>query len=639
MRNLLALVAATVLVSTTAAAEVVGVTIASRAAVADGAVFGTAGAYERLSGTIEFALDPADPHNRAIVDLSSAPREADGRVHFTATLYVIRPTVEAKGNGVLLFEISNRGGKDLLSRFNGGTPSQDPIAAANIGDGFLMREGYTLVWVGWEFDVPPQAVHLDAPRANVDPARRLTVEFIRDAASPTVTLDREAPLYLPATLADPSAALTVRDSYWDAPTTIARDHWRFVASDQAPTLALDGGFAAGRNYAVTYQPTGARVPGAGMAAIRDAAAAFRYRTDLAVHGRSAYVYGVSQSGRFLRQFLHDGFNADERNRRAFDAVWAHVAGAAQGSFNETYAMPRHLAPFSATRRPFTDEPADGQPEGLLSRYTREQRPKIFYTNSPIEYWGNGRAAALTHASVDGRRDVSLPDNVRIYFFAGTQHGGSAPLPPTRTTGQQLNVPTPQHIVTRALLRAMHQWVSAGTPPPASRYPRLADDSLVAASRVRFPAIPNVGDPRRITGPALVSAAGTTPLPLLVPQVDGDGNEIAGIRVPDQSVPLATVTGWNFRAEAVGNPTEVYPLLGSYIPFARTRAAREAAGDPRRSIEERYPSRASYLQRIRDAANGLIKGRYLLEEDLPAVVAHAERHWAVATGQENTTAQK
>jgi hypothetical protein len=364
-------------------------------------------------------------------------------------------------------------------------------------------------------------------------------------------------------------------------------------------------------------------------ALRDAASAFRYRSDLPIRGSRTYAFGVSQSGRFLRQFLYEGFNADEHDRRAFDAVWAHVAGAAQGSFNEPFAMPRHLAPFAATRPPFALEPADGRKEGLLSRYKGDQQPKIFFTNSPVEYWGNGRAAALTHASIDGRRDLPPPDNARIYFYAGAQHAGQGPLPPHRANGQQFDDPTPQHIVTRALLRALNEWVSRGTPPPASRYPRFSDQTLVAASRVRFPALPGVGDPRRITGPAMMGSTGAVPLTFLVPQVDADGNETSGIRVPDQAVPLGTVTGWNFRAAAVGNSAELYPLLGSYIPFAQTRAAREASGDPRRSIEERYPSRASYLQRVRDAAAALVKGRYLLQEDVAAVVAFAEKHWDIA----------
>lgn len=214
-----------------------------------------------------------------------------------------------------------------------------------------------------------------------------------------------------------------------------------------------------------------------------------------------------------------------------------------------------------------------------------------------------------------------------------RNGGQGPLPSRRGNGQQPDNPTPQHVISRALLHALHEWAARGIAPPASRYPRVSDQTLVAASRVRFAAIPGVGDPRRITGPAAPGASGWIPLGFFVPQVDADGNETSGIRVPEQAVPLATVTGWNFRAGTVGNTAEVYPLLGSYIPFAVTRAEREASGDPRRSIEERYPSRASYVQRIRDAADTLVKGRYLLQEDVAAMVSRAERHWDLATASE------
>lgn len=630
MRGIASFVLCSMLVAGTAAAEVVRVTIDGVAPVADGRVFGAAGAYERLSGTIEFALDPAHPRNKAIVDLERAARGADGRVHFTSTLYVIRPVDASRGNGTLLFEISNRGGKGLMAAFNGGTQGPDPRDVAAVGDGYLMREGYTLVTVGWEFDVAPGLARVEAPRVQAPADRAITVEFIRDAAAPAVTLDREAPLYVPAALDQRDATLTVRDTYWAAADTIPREQWRFVPSAAAPALAMDGGFAPGRTYAVTYRTPATWVAGVGLAAVRDAASAFRYRRDLPVQGRRAVVVGVSQSGRFLRQFLADGFNADEADRRAFDGVWAHVAGAALGSFNETLAMPRHLAPFNATRPPFALEQADGR-DGLLTRYRADQRPKIFFTNSPVEYWGNGRAAALTHTSINGLRDLPIPEEARIYLYAGTQHGGQGPLPPHRGNGQQFDNPTPQQPLTRALLRAMNEWVTRGTPPPPSRYPRLSDRTLIPVSHMRFPALAGVGDPRRIVGPALIGASGALPLPFLVPQVDGDGNETSGLRVPDQAVPLGTVTGWNFRASAVGNPSDVYPLLGSYIPFAVTRAARDASGDPRRSIEERYPSRGTYLQRIRDVAERLIKDRYLLAEDLASIVAHAERHWTIATG--------
>jgi alpha/beta hydrolase family protein len=346
-----------------------------------------------------------------------------------------------------------------------------------------------------------------------------------------------------------------------------------------------------------------------------------------VRGRLAYVFGISQSGRFLRQFLHDGFNADERERRVFDAVWPHIAGAGQGSFNERFAMPGYSS-FPATRFPFTDLPQEddtGRRDGLLAAYGAAQRPKIFYTNTSVEYWGQGRAAALTHTSIDGRRDADVPDNVRIYLLAGTQHGEAA-MPPNQGSAQALPNPTPQGNVMRALLKVLHAWAATDVAPPASRYPRLSDRTLTRADRVRFPAIPGVGDPRTIEKPAITSGTRRVPLPLLVPQVDADGNELAGIRVPEQAVPLATTTGWNFRAERVGNPRDIYALAGAYLPFAKTRADREKSDDGRRAIDERYRSKEDYLERVRQAAMKLVDERLLLAEDVENTVERAGRHW-------------
>jgi hypothetical protein len=256
------------------------------------------------------------------------------------------------------------------------------------------------------------------------------------------------------------------------------------------------------------------------------------------------------------------------------------------------------------------------------------QPKVFYTNTPVEYWGAGRAAALTHTTLDGRRDADLPENVRIYLLSGTQHAESG-FPPAVTTGQQVSNPTPQQNVMRALLRGLHQWVREGRRPPASQHPRIADRTLVAAEAFRFPAIPGVRDPKAIAGPRRQVTGAVEPLPFLVPQVDDDGNEIAGIRVPEVAVPLATTTGWNFRADAVGNPATIYVLLGSYVPFPRTRAERESQGDPRRSIDERYTGREDYLRRIDEAAAGLVKDGYLLQEDVANVRGRAAMHWDYA----------
>jgi hypothetical protein len=339
-----------------------------------------------------------------------------------------------------------------------------------------------------------------------------------------------------------------------------------------------------------------------------------------VTGRSAYLFGASQSGRLVRQFLLDGFNADEQNRRVFAVAWAHIAGAGLGSFNERFAMPGYSS-FPATRAPYTF------PE-LLAKYSADQAPKVIATNTDVEYWGQGRAAALTHISADGTHDLSIPGNVRIYLLAGTQHG-EAPFPPAGGNGQQLPNPTPQVAVMHALLRAAYAWERMGTPPPPSRYPRLSDRTAVRVSAVAFPRIPGVGDPTTIEGPRRERAGGSVQLPFLVPRVDRDGNDAVGIRVPDQAVPLATTTGWNFRSPKVGNPTTIYALLGSYIPFAATKADRDANHDPRSSVEERYPTKDAYLGKIRTAADALIAGRYLLAEDTAAIMARANAHWDFA----------
>ena len=611
-----------------ARAEVTKVTIASRAVVANGQPFGSVGPYEKLTGTIEFALDPANPHNKPIADLGTALRGNDGRVHFSADLHVLQPVDTARGNGTLLFEIANRGRKGILGRFNRAGASQDPMAAADFGDGFLMKDGYTVVWVGWQFDVEPPMLRVAAPVANVTGRARFS--FIPDERRTEIT-PADLPNYPPATANDPAATLTVRDRNWDKPTVVPRAMWRFADGAGRPRIVLDSGFEPGRVYEIDYPAAGARVAGVGLAAIRDAASAFLHSADMPVRGQSAYVFGISQSGRFLRQFLHDGFNADERDRRVFDLVWPHIAGAGQGSFNERFATPGYSS-FPATRFPFTDleqRNAQGARDGILAAYKPEQLPKVIYTNTSVEYWGQGRAAALTHATIDGKSDATVPDNVRIYLLSGTQHGESA-FPPSFGAGQAMGNPTPQANVMRALLRAAHQWAASGMRPPDSRYPRLRGETLVPITSVRFPTIPGVGDPRVIEGPGQMISEKFSALPFLVPQVDADGNELAGIRVAEVSVPLATTTGWNFRAERIGNPTTIVALLGSYVPLARTRAEREARHDPRPSIEERYKGRDDYLQRIRTAANALVKERFILEQDVEDVVQRATKHWEYAT---------
>ena len=337
MRSAIVAVCLWVWIGATASAEVVKVTVTSRAPVADGQAFGKTGPYKKLIGTIEFAVDPAHPHNAVIADLARAPRGADGGCGSRRASTFCRPVDPARGNGVLLFDIANRGRKLALSLFNRAPASNDPTAPGDFGDGFLMREGYTLVWVGWQFDVAPLLTHVEAPALAEGESGWVQMTFVvntREAEASPANL----PAYPPVDFEAATNTLSVRDRFWDAATDLPRDQWRIAMRDGRPRVALTGGFDPGRIYELRYRAAGARAAGVGLAAIRDAASAFVHRADMPVRGSRAYVFGVSQSGRFLRQILRDGFNVDERGAKVFDAVWPHIAGAGLGSFNEPFAI-------------------------------------------------------------------------------------------------------------------------------------------------------------------------------------------------------------------------------------------------------------------------------------------------------------
>lgn len=533
----------------------------------------------------------------------------------------------------------------MLRYFNLATPATDPITEAEFGDGFLMRRGYALIWVGWQFDVPKGRglVGLDAP-AVTDQGRpvtgRVTTQFVPNTADATYALNdvfagyADTTRYPPVDPASPANGLTVRDGYLAEPHAIARAQWQFgraMGADVKPDISalfLKGGFAPGHVYELSYEAQGAVAAGVGFAAMRDLAAAVKHQASGPLSARTAVAFGPSQDGRFLREFLYEGFNADESGKRAFDGVIAHIAGAARGSdFNSRFARPNGLGYFVASLFPYLDSDSrddlTGKTDGLESKLAPELRPKIFYTNTSTEYWGGGRSAALIHTTLDGRNDAQVPDNVRIYLFAGTQHTPGAFAAPV-TGGQQRANPNEYAWGHRALLVAMEHWLRDDAAPPQSRHPRVSNHTLVPEQEVDFPALPGVRSPKSIPGGyrADLEEATTHPLPFLVPQVDGDGNELAGIAFPDVAVPLATYTGWNFRNPAIGQPDEILPLAGSYIPLPLTRAAREADHDPRPAIEERYGSRSRYLAIVTDRAERLVQDGYMLREDIDLVVARA-----------------
>jgi hypothetical protein len=418
-----------------------------------------------------------------------------------------------------------------------------------------------------------------------------------------------------------AAALTVRDGSYGAPKPISRDAWRLHGT----TLTLTGDFQPGRTYEFTTRATDLPVAGVGLAAFRDTASWLKYDRNAPVNVRHAYAFGSSQSGRFLRTFLYYGFNSDEKDRPVFDGVMAHIAGSARVSLNERGAVPNSLkAPSPAF--PFTDaalrDPISGKVDGLLDNpHARTNQPKIFYTNTSVEYWSGDRMAALIHTSPDGKSDLALQDNVRTYFLSGTQHGPSA-FPASITTGQQATNPLEYRWTLRALLTAMDRWARQGTPPPPSQHPRLADGTLVPASAVTFPTLAGVPSPRTIPG----GREGSALFPFLVPAVDADGNERSGVRTAELMVPVATYTGWNFRNKKAGGTTNLVSLMGSSIPFPRTAADRKAANDPRASIAERYPSKDRYLALAQTQCETLVAGGYLLAADVPQVMKRIEAEW-------------
>src|SRR5579871_22285 len=595
--------------------------------------------YERVVGKIHFAVDPKLAANRIIADIDLAPRDSQGLVEFTADLYMLKPIDPAKGNGTALFEVSNRGGKGSAGMFDlGGRP--DPRSPQDLADPLLFEQGFTLVWVGWEWDVParPGMLRLEAPKIpGITGVVRS--EIVQNTRTNHGSLGDRA--QTPYAVADPeSATMTVRDRADGPRTTIPRTQWKFTTDGAG--VEFESGFVPGRIYEVVYQAKDPVVVGLGPAAIRDYISYLKQSGDV----KRAIGFGVSQSGRFLRTFLYYGFNADEKGARVFDGVWAHVAGGGRGSFNHRFAQPsrdghpRLNLLYPSDLFPFTDEPeTDGDhTESLLARTIKENAvPKIFYSNGSYEYWG--RVAALIHVTPDGKHDFAPAPDTRIYYLAGTQHGANAN-PVVHNTENRAN-PQDYRYLMRALLMDMNAWITNGTRPPDSKIPLVARDELVTPAALAFPKIPGVHVPkepymtyRLDFGPEFLTKGIVAfdppkvgkPFPVLVPQVDADGNDLSGVRLPDLAVPLATYTGWNLRDKEIGAPEVAMDMIGSYLPFPRTRAEREKTGDPRRSIEERYQSKDEYLKQVTEAAKRLVEQRFLLEKDIPAVARRAAANW-------------
>lgn len=635
--------------------------IKTRQPFAGGEVFGDVGRYEQIDGVAHFAVDPEHGDNAVIADIGLAPRNGDGLVEFSSDFRIIKPVDNDHGNGRLLLDVLNRGKELALKNLNS-SPDGPPDADPHPGNGFLMRQGYSLVWCGWQHDVPdaPGLFRCNVPSAyNADGspvAGKIVVSFQPLAHSDTQFLsDRDHRPYPTNHLESWDSVLTVQE-HEDAPeTVIPRENWAFarlVDGRRVPDAAhvtLVGGFEAGKVYRVVYETSHAPVVGLGLLATRDIVAWLRYgKADSAgtanplagALGR-AYAYGRSQSGRFLRQMLYLGLNRDEDGRIVFEGMLPNVAGGKMGEFNVRFGQPSSLSNRSVNNLPPFLDLEQGGEEGILAEVSRRGvAPKVIYTNTSSEYWGGH--GALAHVTAGGKEDAALPDNVRSWLFCGTQHGpANLPISDTNPDSGARGTQALNYVDYRPLMRAalvhLDNWVTHNEQPPAHGYPLYADDTIIDANELAefFRALPGVefpehhkimrhldfGPDRAV--PTVMPPGVGEAYPFLVSAVDSDGNEVGGIRLPAIAVPLATYTGWNVRHADIGGTGQVLSpggtVVGGALPFAVTRAERVASGDPRPSIEERYASRDEYLARVREYAETLVQQGYLLDEDVDVLV--------------------
>ena len=661
--------------------------------------FGAVGPYQRLIGRAYGEVDPANPLNAVIQDILLAPRNARGMVEYATDIEILKPADMGKSNRILLFDVANRGNKLAVRNFNADMAPvvADLNALKSAGDGWLMQEGYTVVWFGWQADVLKglDRITFTAPAAhNADgspvtgivraeliaqqPVATLNLSSgwftaMNHSSYPTVSTDNRAALsdgFLPT--------LTVRAKEQDPRVSIPNSEWSFGSCPDGAAVAPNdkqicypAKFQPGRFYELIYRAKDPTVMGLGFAATRDLGAFLRDATTdhlgaanpVYRAGNRTIIAGTSQSGRMIRQFLHLGFNQAEGGGHAFDGAFPHIGGGLM-PLNLRFAQPGrawggqvdHLYP--AYDFPFTygqqRDPLTRRTQGVLDRCTASKTcPRIFHVATALEVWEGRQSLGFTDPL--GTRDVADPSIVRTYILASTQHA-AAPLPLSKAAPfgncQQQPNPNPHTWTMRALLTGMVQWLRSGTQPPQSAAPRIADGTLVAPDQVRFPPIPAnaygevkrpavrflaVNNPLHVLdfGPEYKAAdtggvvtvepprVGTAQYGVLVPQVDADGNDLAGIRSVYVQVPIGTYTGWNLgRADRFEDG--FCSLQGSFIPFAATKAERTVAGDPRPSLEERYPTKDSYVAAVRKAAEGLVANRYLLKADAERLIAEAER---------------
>lgn len=648
-------------------AEVSQIKITSKELILGGQEFGEYGSYELVKGTIHFQFDPLHAANSKIVDLVFAPTNSSGMVEAWTTLVILKPLDDARSRGVALVEVSNRGGKFSPRYFNR-SPGSDlnPQEVDDFGIQLLMRQGLTVIWLGWQFDVPDDngmlKLHVPiAKKVNGDPIKGIVrSDWTIDEPKEYLSLGHHNQIGYPVSdQSSPLNKLTMRSGRDAKRIEIPRSKWKFARKDDAGNvipdprhILLNGGFLEGFIYELVYQAQDPPIVGLGLAVIRDVISYLKYHPQSPCKVTIGIAAGVSQTGRFIRHFLYQGFNVDESGRRAYDGVMIITAGAGRGSFNHRFAQPsRDAHRYSAFFYPTDILPFSGasqfdaysfNSQGLLSSLPKEFQPKIFYINTGYEYWG--RAASLIHTTTDGTRDVNPLPNERIYHLASGQHYVDG-FPPQKVQavygkGKFRGNPLDFSVNYRALLVALVAWVADDRLPPESRYPQIANGTLVPFKENLFPTIPGIKYPTTIHtayrldyGPHWMQGVIDREPPEIleeftpmVPKVDEFGNEMGGVSNVEIVAPLATYTPWNLRTDFAGGSQELADFKGTYIPLPLKNGDKKSWGDPRPSIKSRYKNKQAFLQKVNKAAEELSEERFLLEEEIPYVIQRASDQW-------------
>ena len=611
-----------------------------------GTVFGAVGAYECLSGTVHGALDPEHPANAGIVNLAKAPRDANGMVAYESAFSLLKPIDSAKGNGWLMYDVPNRGNKVALTRLNLGADGNRPVTAEHAGNGFLMRNGFSVVWSAWQNGVPAGADRLDArfpiaanPDGPITGVNR--EEFIPeetggpgDAFIQIVSPDKFiGTLSYPVADRDPTkATLTVRQREKDPRATPPGLSWRYVDDRHVEiTRPSVPEFDRGSIFEFVYPARDPVVMGIGFAAIRDLTDFLRHdHPDNPLGGsiRHTVGFGISQSGRVLRDFVHLGFNRGPDGKPVFDAIFPIVGGSRRTYIDYAFAQPGRYArqhedhSFLDDQFPFTyaemHDPISGKTDGILRRAEAAGvAPKIIHLDTDSDLWV-GRASLVATDPLGN--DVPMPDNVRIFMASGIQH--AVHKPPVKQITELPGNPLGYSSYMRALLIALTEWVEKGIAPPDSRFPSRADGTLVtreeaAAAFPRLPGVtfPDVLNELRLRDHSVEPPIEGAPYAVLVAAVDTDGNSQGGLRHPLLTAPIATHTGWAVRIPGYA-AGDLFTIQGSVLRFPET----PTAGDPRPSFAERYGTHEAWASRVLAAADSMVAERLLLREDVDRLAA-------------------